>query len=127
MSRFLIGVVLATLVCAAGVLAAEDREKPRSERTVTGVIEKVDAQSEKAGTVVLRTAGDEPVRLTLEINSKTKVLRPTADPLEQGLKNPRLKRSRAKVVYVDLQRKGESGKARIVHLCRTLQIIKPDK
>ena len=57
MSRTLLALVLAALVVAP-VLVAEDSAARTPERSLTGVVEKVDAKSEKEGSVVLRTAGE---------------------------------------------------------------------
>jgi hypothetical protein len=105
-------------------LEARDGVKPSAERSFTGVIEKVQAKSDKEGTVRIRTVGDEPTRMTFEVDRKTKILRKTADPLEQGLKNDSLEGARVKVVYVDVPRKDKAGKTVTMHVCRSLQLIR---
>ncbi len=119
--------LLATLLVGTAAVQAQEKGKPSSEHSFTGVVEKVNARSEKAGTVRIRTVGDEPTRMTFEVDRKTKILQKSADPLEQGLKNDGLPGARVKVVYVDVARKDNAGKAATVHLCRTLQIIRTPK
>src|SRR3954453_3189106 len=118
MSRVLTGVVLAALLGAPrGAREDKPKEKPavpgekidaKANRSLTGVIEKVDAKNEKAGTFVLR-AGEE--KYTFQVDGKTKVLRATGDPLEGGLGSPLLKNAQVRVLFFDKEAKGGPDKA----------------
>ena len=133
MSRILMGVVLGALVSVAAAAAGEDRDRPPSspkktdskpERSLTGVVEKIDAKDNHTGTLVL-LSGDQ--RYTIQIDKKTKILQKTADPLEMGLKNAKLKGARARVLYVEVRQKADNGKSVDVHLARTIQVLKAKK
>ena len=143
MSRSLMAVVLGSLL-GTGLVLAQDKDKvkdkpkrpalgekidARVNRSLTGVIEKVEAKTGASGVLKMRSSGpkkESPYRYTFLIDAKTKILTAQAKPLKDGLKSPRLKVGAEVVVQFDDRKPGSDKPAPAgKHFAHRIQLIDP--
>jgi hypothetical protein len=91
----------------------------KSDRALTGFVEKIEAKDENKGTVVMRTSGP---KYRLVVNENTKILTAKGDPLNLGLKSPLLAKAEIRVTFFDKEPKGKKVKEDI-HVCNTIQLV----
>jgi len=138
MSRVWSAVVLGTLVGAGLVLAqGKDRggrgEKidSRVNRSLTGVVEKVEVKSATSGTLKMRSSGPAKgslYRYTFLVNDRTKIVTAKGKALKDGLKSPRLAKGAEVVVQFDDRKPGSDKPAPAgKHFAHRIQLIEPTK
>jgi len=146
MSRIRIAVVLGLLL-GAGLVLAQEKDKakepprdkgPRGEkidarvnRSLAGVVEKVEAKSENSGTLQMRSSGpakESLYRYTFLVSSKTKIVTARGKPLKDGLKSRRLAKGAEVVVQFDDRKPGSDRPAPAgKHFAHRIQLIEPTK
>jgi len=139
-------VLAVILMCAlpgAGFLPAPEKVKPpdrkptgekidaKANRSLTGVVEKVQAKGEQSGTLKMRSSGpakEKLYRYTFQVDASTKFLTAAGKALKAGLKSPRLARGAEVVVQFDDRKPGTSKLAPAgTHFALRIQLIDPEK
>jgi len=144
MNRVVFSLVLGLLVGAVPVGVAQDskpkdsppakgplREKidPDFNRSLTGVVEKVEAKEDGSGTLKLRSsgpAGATPYQYTFQIDGKTKITDPEGKPLADGLKSRVLAGAAVRVAFVDEKPGGGKAPPK-THFAQEVQLIRAKK
>jgi len=143
MLHALIGVVLGVLICAGPVPGRPEKDPPKDktgvpsektdakvDRSLTGIVEKVEVKDEEGGTLTMRSSGPPQAnayRYLFRIDAKTKILTAKGEPLEDGLKSRQLAGAEVRVVFVDRRPGADKPAAPDFHLARTVQLIRPGK
>jgi len=130
----LLGLVL--LVLPAAQAPGQNRTEKTDanvDRSLTGRVEKINAQNERQGTLVVRSSGapapapgGKRYVYTFQISEQTQLRTPRGKELERGLQSPLLAGAEVRVTFIDIPPPPQApGNRANQHMARVVQLIKP--